>query len=119
VRTLLAREGHRVTLVENGNALVDEALERPDGKARFDLVITDVSMPELDGGAAIAKIRAAETAEGLARLPIVVLTADGQAAHRDELLANGADGHAEKPVDPSWLTTLVATAARPGRAARG
>ena len=118
VRTMLAREGHRVTLVENGNALVDEALERPDGKARFDLVITDVSMPELDGGAAIEKIRAAEIAEGLARLPIVVLTADGQAAHRDELLANGADGHAEKPVDPSWLATLVATAARPGRAAR-
>jgi Signal transduction histidine kinase len=118
VRTMLAREGHRVTLVENGIALVDEALERPDGKARFDLVITDVSMPDLDGGAAIEKIRAAETAEGFQRLPILVLSADGQAAHRDELLANGADGHAEKPIDPAWLASLVAMTAKAGRAAR-
>ena len=118
VRTMLARQGHRVTLVENGLDLVDAALERPDGKCRFDLVVTDISMPELDGEEAIAEIRAAEAAENLKRLPIIVLSADGQAEKRDALLAKGADGHTEKPVDPEWFTKLVAVTAANGRKAR-
>jgi len=40
-----------------------------------------------------------------------VLTADGQASTRDDLLAAGADGHAEKPVDPEWLLQLVTVTA--------
>ncbi|MEM5471280.1 ATP-binding protein [Hoeflea sp. AS60] len=118
VRTNLARQGHRVTVVENGRALVTQAMERPGGLASFDLVITDLSMPELDGRSAIEQIRAEEAAGQLARLPIIVLTADGQASTRDDLLAAGADGHAEKPVDPEWLLQLVTmTAGKRARAA--
>jgi CheY-like chemotaxis protein len=87
--------------------LVTQAMERPGGTAGYDLVITDLSMPELDGRSAIEQIRAEEAAGHLARLPIIVLTADGQASTRDDLLAAGADGHAEKPVDPEWLLQLV------------
>ena len=115
---MLARLGHRVTLVENGLDLVDAALDRPDGKCRFDLVVTDISMPELDGEEAIREIRSAEAAEYLKRLPIIVLSADGQAEKRDLLLANGADGHTEKPVDPEWFTRLVSVTAAEGRKAR-
>ncbi|WP_417432682.1 ATP-binding protein [Hoeflea sp.] len=107
VRTNLARQGHRVSVVVNGRELVTQAMERPGGVASYDLVITDLSMPELDGRSAIEKIRAEEAAGQLARLPIIVLTADGQASTRDDLLAAGADGHAEKPVDPEWLLQLV------------
>ena len=107
VRTNLARQGHRVTVVANGRELVTEAMERPGGNASYDLVITDLSMPELDGRSAIQQIRAEEEAGQLRRLPIIVLTADGQASIRDDLLAAGADGHAEKPVDPEWLQQLV------------
>ncbi len=107
VRTNLARQGHRVTVVVNGRDLVTQAMERPGGSAGYDLVITDLSMPELDGRSAIEQIRAEEAAGHLARLPIIVLTADGQASTRDDLLAAGADGHAEKPVDPEWLLQLV------------
>ena len=118
VRTMLARLGHRVTLVENGLDLVDAALERPDGKCNFDLVITDLSMPELDGESAIREIRSIESAESLERLPIIVLSANGQAETRDAILAAGADGHAEKPIDPEWLTKLVSVTAANGRKAR-
>jgi signal transduction histidine kinase/CheY-like chemotaxis protein len=118
VRTNLARQGHRVTVVVNGRELVSQAMERPGGVAGYDLVITDLSMPELDGRSAIEKIRAEEAAGQLARLPIIVLTADGQASTRDDLLAAGADGHAEKPVDPEWLLQLVTmTAGKRSRAA--
>jgi len=119
VRTLLARQGHRVTAVENGRQLVTQAMERPGGVAGFDLVITDLSMPELDGRSAIQQIRAEEAAGQLARLPIIVLSADGQASTRDDLLADGADGHAEKPVDPEWLLQLATVTARKRKSATG
>ena len=107
VRTNLARQGHRVTVVGNGRELVNQAMERRGGVASYDLIITDISMPELDGRSAIEQIRAEEAAGQLARLPIIVLTADGQASTRDDLLAAGADGHAEKPIDPEWLLQLA------------
>lgn len=112
VRTLLARQGHRVTVVDTGVKLVKEALHRPGGTAQYDLAITDLSMPELDGRSAIARIRDNEEINQLTRLPVIVLSADGQASTRDELLAAGADGHAEKPVDPEWLISLAAVTAR-------
>jgi signal transduction histidine kinase/CheY-like chemotaxis protein len=95
VRTILARQGHRVTVVENGRRLIDEAMNRPGGALGYDLAITDLSMPELDGRSAIVRIRDQEEINQLSRLPIIVLSADGQASTRDELLAAGADGHAE------------------------
>jgi len=117
VRSILARQGHRVTVVDNGRKLVDEAMERPGGVAGYDLVITDLSMPELDGLSAIVQIRAEEAASQLARLPVIVLSADGQASTSEELLAAGADGHAEKPVDPQWLLQLAAVTGRKRQAA--
>jgi len=118
VRTNLARQGHRVTVFGNGRELVTQAMERRGGVSSYDLVITDLSMPELDGRSAIKQIRAEEAAGQLARLPIIVLTADGQASTRDDLLAAGADAHAEKPVDPEWLLQLVTvTAGKKSRAA--
>jgi CheY-like chemotaxis protein len=119
VRTMLARQGHRITLVENGRALVEEAMNRPGGKMNYDLAITDLSMPELDGRSAIARIRADEEVNQLERLPIIVLSADGQASTRDDILAAGADGHAEKPVDPEWLVSLVTMTARKRAGAAG
>ncbi|AKI02478.1 signal transduction histidine kinase [Hoeflea sp. IMCC20628] len=119
VRSILARQGHRVTVVDNGRKLVDEAMERPGGAAGYDLVITDLSMPELDGRSAILQIRAEEAASQLSRLPIIVLSADGHASTSDDLLAAGADGHAEKPVDPQWLLQLAAVTARKRQTATG
>ncbi|PWW00087.1 signal transduction histidine kinase [Hoeflea marina] len=116
VRSILAREGHRITVVENGSMLVDEAMNRPDGKNPFDLIITDLSMPVMDGKSAIVMIRAREETDNLSRLPIIVLSADGQAETRDELLSIGADGHAEKPIDPAWLLSLVSMTVRAGKA---
>jgi CheY-like chemotaxis protein len=119
VRTILARQGHRITLVDNGRALIEEAMNRPGGMMNYDLAITDLSMPELDGRSAIARIRGDEEVNQLEHLPIIVLSADGQASTRDDILAAGADGHAEKPVDPEWLVSLVAMTARKRTGAAG
>ncbi len=61
IRELLRRRGHRVTEVTTGNAAV-AAME--DG--RFDLLLTDIHMPGMDGIEAARAIRAGEAASGRA-----------------------------------------------------
>ena len=86
---LLERQGHAVTIVNNGKEAV-EAIRRE----LFDLVLMDVEMPVMDGLAATRAIRSYESRRGT-RLPIVaVTTRDNQ---RD-CLAAGMDAHLNKPL---------------------
>ena len=86
---LLERQGHAVTIVNNGKEAV-EAIRRE----LFDLVLMDVEMPIMDGLAATRAIRSYESRRGT-RLPIVaVTTRDNQ---RD-CLAAGMDAHLNKPL---------------------
>src|SRR6185295_479275 len=64
---------------------------------RFDLVLMDVQMPEMDGLAATAAIRAAEQAE-CKHLPIVAMTAHALKGDRARFLASGMDGYVSKPI---------------------
>ncbi len=70
-RELLRRRGHSVVEVTSGEAAV-KAMENDT----FDIVLTDIHMPGMDGIEATRAIRAYETATGRRRTPIVALTAD-------------------------------------------
>ena len=107
VRSALQRAGHGVVHVTNGRALVERACERGAAAREFDLVLTDLSMPEMDGIEAIEAIRAHERSHGLEPVYIVVLTADGQGETRDKAMGMGADDYVEKPVDPDVLLQTV------------
>ena len=102
-RELLRRCGHHVTEVTSGHDAVQAVLEN-----NFDLLITDIHMPGMDGLEAAQAIRAGETRLGKARTPIVALTADalegGKRACRDA----GMDGFLTKPVDPAELEDMFA-----------
>lgn len=118
VRSALQRVGHIVTHVTNGRDLVEKVCGRVSESIGFDLVLTDLSMPEMDGTAAIAAIREFEKAQSFPRLPIIVLSADGQVATREKALQTGADDYVEKPVDPdTLLQTAERTAIPSGRQA--
>ena len=86
---LLERQGHAVTIVNNGKEAV-EAIRRE----LFDLVLMDVEMPIMDGLAATRAIRSYESRRGT-RLPIVAVTTRDN--HRD-CLAAGMDAHLNKPL---------------------
>jgi PAS domain S-box-containing protein len=89
---LLERWGHRHRIVGNGReALL--ALERE----RFDLVLMDVQMPEMDGLAATAVIRQREADTG-GRVPIIAMTAHAMRGDRERCLAAGMDGYVSKPI---------------------
>jgi CheY-like chemotaxis protein/HPt (histidine-containing phosphotransfer) domain-containing protein len=106
VSAMLARGGHTVVLVENGQAAVDAVRESIERSAPFDLVLMDMQMPIMDGLAATRAIRAMEAAGGR-RLPIVALTANAFASDLESCRNAGMDDHVAKPVSMDALLAAV------------
>src|SRR5207249_10591563 len=82
----LEKWGHEVVVAENGRQVV-EKVKAED----FDLVLMDVQMPEMDGFAATAAIRADEKNTGGRRIPIVALTAHAMKGDDERCLDAGMD----------------------------
>jgi PAS domain S-box-containing protein len=100
---LLRRRGHTVTLAMDGQAMV-KALE----VGGFDLVLTDIHMPGMDGIEATRAIREIEARLGRTRTPIVALTADVLETGRRACREAGMDGFLTKPVEPTQLDDMFA-----------
>lgn len=100
-----------LTLVGNGNELVEAYKATPP-----DLVLSDVSMPEMDGLEATRLIRDHEKEHGLRRVPIIALTAHVAEDDRDGILAAGMDGYLAKPVRKNALVEAIAAFAPEGKA---
>jgi CheY-like chemotaxis protein len=110
VAVVLQRQGHHVTAVDNGRKAVAEVASR-----RFDVVLMDMHMPELDGNEATRLIRALQ--RGGERLPVIALTADALPEQRARHLSTDLDAYLTKPVDWNQLDHVMRTlAARDGRA---
>ena len=104
VRELLRRRGHKVTEVTDGNAAVQAMME-----SSFDLLLTDIHMPGMDGIEATRAIRAGELRSAIPRTPIVALTADVLESGKRSCLEAGMDGFLTKPVDPAELEEMFRT----------
>src|SRR3954466_9545164 len=109
------------TLLERGGAEVKEAKNGRDGLREFhawrpDLVVLDVSMPELDGWNVLERIR------DMSDVPVLMLTARGDELERVRGLKAGADDYVVKPFGRQELVArvqaLLARAAPPRAAAR-
>jgi len=101
-QSVLEREGHDVTVAENGVAAL-EALERES----FDLVLMDVQMPKLDGIETTVAIRRSEATTG-GHVPIVAVTAHAMAGDRERCMSAGMDGYLTKPIRPAMLLDAIA-----------
>jgi CheY-like chemotaxis protein len=98
---MLARLGYGVDVAGNGY----EATERM-GDTRYDVVLMDCQMPEMDGYEATQRIRAMEAR--IARTPIVAVTANAMAADRERCLAAGMDDFLSKPLTVKGLEAMLA-----------
>jgi CheY-like chemotaxis protein len=101
IRELLRRRGHTVTEVTTGNAAVQAMLG-----GGFDLLLTDIHMPGMDGIEAARAIRAGEARSGRPRIPIVALTADALENGKRSCREAGMDGFLTKPVDPAEMEEM-------------
>ncbi len=89
---LLEREGHGVTVADNGRIAVERLKSDP-----FDIVLMDVQMPVMDGLEATIAIRAREKESG-GHVPIVAMTAHALKGDREQCLEAGMDGYVAKPI---------------------
>jgi CheY-like chemotaxis protein len=104
---LLQSWGHSSVVADNGHAALDIL-----ARESFDLLITDVQMPEMDGYDLVTAIRAREKVNGNC-LPIIGLTAHAREEDRGLCLAVGMDAYLTKPIRPDDLcATMVTLAAR-------
>ena len=98
---MLTRLGYHVDTADNGL----EATIRI-ARTRYDVVLMDCQMPEMDGYEATQRIRAMETR--IARTPIVAVTANAMAVDRERCLAAGMDDFLSKPLTLAGLEVMVA-----------
>ncbi|MBY0431050.1 MAG: response regulator, partial [Rhodospirillales bacterium] len=98
---MLEKHGHHVVTAENGREAV-EAMRR----GRFDLVLMDMQMPEMDGIEATRTIRAMDGEA--ARVPIVALTANALRGDAERCFEAGMNDYLAKPVSPEALLGALA-----------
>jgi CheY-like chemotaxis protein len=98
---LIEKKGHTVAVAENGR----EALSMI-GHERFDLVLLDVQMPEMDGFSVARIIREREQDTG-EHLPLIALTANSMSGDRERCLTAGMDDYISKPIDSNELFRTI------------
>jgi CheY-like chemotaxis protein len=103
----LKKAGHTATVANNGLKAVEAFANE-----RFDLILMDVQMPEMDGYEATAAIRAREADSGTA-IPIIALTAHAMKGDRERCFAAGMNGYVTKPVKTKALLAEIARVTAP------
>ncbi|PWC60466.1 histidine kinase [Azospirillum sp. TSH7] len=101
---LLSDAGHRITVAETGEKALELATRR-----RFDAILLDIRLPDIDGPEVARRIRALEDGDRAA-VPIVAVTANVFAADRARYIASGIDAVIEKPIFPERLMHLLSNA---------
>ncbi len=94
---ILQKMGHTVTIAENGM----KVLQNLESK-RFDVILMDVQMPEMDGFQATKAIREKEKISG-GHIPIIAMTAHAMSGDKERCLATGMDGYISKPINTQEL----------------
>jgi two-component system sensor histidine kinase/response regulator len=97
--TMLRKRGHDIDVANNGREAVAAA-----GRKRYDVILMDVQMPEMDGFEATHAIRATEAGR---TLPIIALTAHALSGERERCLAQGMSGYLTKPFKAHELFAAV------------
>jgi two-component system, chemotaxis family, chemotaxis protein CheY len=95
----LRNQGYRLKLVKDG----EEALVMAKSRL-FDLVLTDINMPNMDG---LSMIRALRNLKGYTDIPMLVITVESDRRLKLQAKMVGATGWLVKPFDPKTLLNTV------------
>lgn len=103
-KRILEGRGWTISVANNGCEAV-EVWEQGD----FDLILMDVTMPEMDGREASQRIRAREVDVGRVRIPIIAMTAHAMKGDKEECMEAGMDAYVSKPIDRRLLFQVIAS----------
>lgn len=95
VKAVLTAEGHEVTTANDGVEALEEAR-----KTRFDLVLTDINMPNMTGISLVSKLR---NMPAYKYTPIVMITTENSDYKKSKSKSVGATGWLQKPFNPERL----------------
>ena len=97
----LQRKGYEVALAVDGR----QGVEMGQSGA-YDLILMDMSLPDMDGWEATRRLRATD---GSGRIPIIALTAHAMAGDREKALEAGCDDYDTKPIELPRLLGKIET----------
>ncbi len=99
IRRVLVSEGYDVAEAANARDALASIKESAPA-----LILMDINMPDMDGYALTAKLRAIPE---LNQVPIIALTANVMKGDRERSLEAGCDGYLQKPIDIDTLTSQI------------
>ncbi len=102
IELVLAEAGASVATASSGKAAIDHMKRAP-----FDIVVSDIGLPGMDGYALAGELRQVARERDGSEPPMVAFTAFTDAAHRQRAVQAGFEAHIAKPVDPVALVNLV------------
>jgi signal transduction histidine kinase/CheY-like chemotaxis protein/HPt (histidine-containing phosphotransfer) domain-containing protein len=100
IKLFLEQEGHNLVIVENGLEAVKACQDH-----KFDLIFMDLQMPQMDGAEATKLIR--QSGSPNANVPIIALTASGEASTQQLCLQSGMSDFLVKPIRRNVLISVV------------
>jgi signal transduction histidine kinase/CheY-like chemotaxis protein/ligand-binding sensor domain-containing protein len=98
---MLEKMGYLVAVAQTGKEVLHALRTK-----KFDLVLMDLQMPEMDGFAATCEIRKAEQG-GQDHVPVIAMTAHAMKGDREECLAAGMDDYLAKPINSEELRQVI------------
>jgi CheY-like chemotaxis protein len=114
IESLLEDMGLEFEFANNGIEAID-CMRKKDKHGRYDLVLMDCQMPEMDGYEATRQIRAGVAGKLYCGIPVIAMTANAMAGDREKCLAAGMSDYLTKPIDEvvfekkinEWLNTSL------------
>lgn len=103
IKFFLSKAGATVEIAENGQVALEMLRSSNDLNMPYDLLLTDMQMPIMDGYLLASTLRSQGT-----KIPIVALTAHALAEDRQKCLNCGCDDYLSKPIDKHSLLTICA-----------
>ncbi len=101
-KNMIAETGSTCDIANNGREACDAVRN-----GKYDVILMDCQMPEMDGYEATDLIRKWERGQGKKRIPIIALTANATKEDVQKCLDAGMDAYCSKPINPQTLFETI------------
>ena len=103
IKKIIEDQNYHVVIAKDGQEVLD--ILKQD--RNFAIIFMDCEMPIMDGLESTANIRRDEKEQGLARIPIIALTANVMDGYRERCLATGMDDYLPKPISKNEVNNMI------------